>query len=603
VAAPYAQLWAVDCEFTRDDHKPGPVAPICLCAVEVRTGRTVRLWQDEMAGMVAPPFPIGPDSCLIAYAAGAEAMVFAAMGWPRPAAVVDLFAEFALLSNVMRDKGQSAGRPRPLMQAMRQYRLPFMDGEDKERWRALAINPPAIWSPELKGGMLDYCGEDADADRRLLLAMDAAGHIDWPRAVWRGLASFEFGIIEHNGIPLDCALYRKIVDSRKIMMQRLIARLGLTELYPDGRFNYQRLGRYLARHGIPWPRLASGVLATDKHTLRRMAELYPEQIGPIAELQATRKQLDRPASFPVGPDGRMRFWCHPYGTVTGRNKPRGKDNILAGPAWMRALIQPDPGTAIVFIDYSAQEVAIAAGLSRDANMQADYAGDFHFAVAVAAGLAAPGVTGDAKKRARNRVKPISLGSLYGLGPHGVAAELGVTLEEAEAMLATHHRRYPAYWQMIEHTINQAVSTRRITSGLGWSMQVRGFTRRIGGQTKPVKVRRRALQNWRMQTVGAEMLRAAIAVLGREGFKILTTAHDAIIFEMSLATLDVDIARARDLMERVSLSLTRGVRVKTEATTIRPGERMIEPKAAKVWALIVELIEEVPEASTFVLEAV
>jgi hypothetical protein len=44
-------------------------------------------------------------------------------------------------------------------------------------------------------------------------------------------------------------------------------------------------------------------------------------------------------------------------------------------------------------------------------------------------------------------------------------------------------------------------------------------------------------------------------------------------------------------------------VKTEATTIRPGERMIEPKAAKVWALIVELIEEVPEASTFVLEAV
>ena len=61
-SAPYAQLWAIDCEFTRDDHNPGPVVPICLCAVEVRTGRTIRLWQDEMAGMIAPPFPIGPDS-------------------------------------------------------------------------------------------------------------------------------------------------------------------------------------------------------------------------------------------------------------------------------------------------------------------------------------------------------------------------------------------------------------------------------------------------------------------------------------------------------------------------------------------------------------
>ena len=249
--------------------------------------------------------------------------MFAPLNWPRPAAVVDLFAEFTLLNNAMRDQGQSAGKPRSLAQAMRHYRLPFMGGEDKERWRALAIDPPTIWSPELQGGMLDYCGEDADADRKLLLAMDAAGDIDWPRAMWRGLASFEFGIIEHNGIPLDVALYRKIMNNRKIMMQRLIVRLGLTQLYPEGRFNYQRLGLYLAQHGIPWPRLASRVLATDRKTLQRMAELYPEVIGPIAELQATKKQLDRSTNFPIGPDHRMRFWCHPYGTVTGRNKPRG----------------------------------------------------------------------------------------------------------------------------------------------------------------------------------------------------------------------------------------------------------------------------------------
>jgi DNA polymerase I-like protein with 3'-5' exonuclease and polymerase domains len=181
--------------------------------------------------------------------------------------------------------------------------------------------------------------------------------------------------------------------------------------------------------------------------------------------------------------------------------------------------------------------------------------------------------------------------------------LGVTSVEAEAMLAAHRRRYPAYWQMVEQTINRATSARRITSLLGWSMRVRGFTKVIGGQMKPAKVRRRALQNWPMQTAGSEMLRAAIVVLGRAGFKILTTAHDAIVFEMPLATLDADIDRARELMERVSLSLTRGVRVKTEVTIIRPGERMIEARAAKVWGLILELAEGLPETRDLEMEEV
>src|SRR6516165_8120751 len=72
VAAPFGKLWAVDGEFTRDDRHPGPVKPICLCAVEIISGRTIRVWEDELGGMKVPPFSIGPDSCLISYAAGAE---------------------------------------------------------------------------------------------------------------------------------------------------------------------------------------------------------------------------------------------------------------------------------------------------------------------------------------------------------------------------------------------------------------------------------------------------------------------------------------------------------------------------------------------------
>ena len=96
---------------------------------------------------------IRPESCLIAYAAGAEALYFAALNWPRPRAVVDLFAEF-LLTNVSPNRETSKPPPpSKLSNAMRHYRLPFMEGGEKDKWRDLAINPPDIWTRELQGGM------------------------------------------------------------------------------------------------------------------------------------------------------------------------------------------------------------------------------------------------------------------------------------------------------------------------------------------------------------------------------------------------------------------------------------------------------------------
>jgi hypothetical protein len=62
-------------------------------------------------------------------------------------------------------------------------------------------------------------------------------------------------------------------------------------------------------------------------------------------------------------------------------------------------------------------------------------------------------------------------------------------------------------------------------------------------------------------------------------------------ELPLATLDRDVATVRDIMERVSLTFTRGVRVNTEATIIRPGERLVDPRAKTIWPLILRLLEE------------
>ena len=40
-----------------------------------------------------------------------------------------------------------------------------------------------------------------------------------------------------------------------------------------------------------------------------------------------------------------------------------------------------------------------------------------------------------------------------------------------------------------------------------------------------------------------------------------------------------------------LSFTRGLTVRTDARILRPGERYLEPRAARMWQLITELLND------------
>ena len=76
--------------------KPGErPAPICCVGIELRSGREVRLWGDELRR----PLPIGSNAVLVSYYAPAEMASYLALGWPLPTHVLDLFAEFRIFTN------------------------------------------------------------------------------------------------------------------------------------------------------------------------------------------------------------------------------------------------------------------------------------------------------------------------------------------------------------------------------------------------------------------------------------------------------------------------------------------------------------------------
>ena len=95
-----------------------------MVAIELRTCRVLRIWRDELHKLEAPPFPCGPDSLFVAYFASAELGCFLALGWPMPARILDLYAEFRAITN-----GLPLPSGRGLLGALVYYVLPHMGSE------------------------------------------------------------------------------------------------------------------------------------------------------------------------------------------------------------------------------------------------------------------------------------------------------------------------------------------------------------------------------------------------------------------------------------------------------------------------------------------
>ena len=93
----FNEVWCADFEY---QSLPGERPhPWCMVAQEFKTGRTVRLWEDELRARSEAPFPVGPSSLLIAYFSTAELGCFRALGWPLPDRILDLCVEFKCLTS------------------------------------------------------------------------------------------------------------------------------------------------------------------------------------------------------------------------------------------------------------------------------------------------------------------------------------------------------------------------------------------------------------------------------------------------------------------------------------------------------------------------
>jgi hypothetical protein len=162
-----------------------------MVARELRTGRLIRLWRNDLLALRRPPFDCGPNSLLVAYFASAELGCFLALGWSMPASILDLYVEHRCVTN-----GLPTFCGDGLIGALAFRGLAHLDAGEKETMRFLVMER-ASWSAPEKAAIVDYCQSDVDALAALLPHM--APELDVPRALLRGRYMAAAARIEWGG--------------------------------------------------------------------------------------------------------------------------------------------------------------------------------------------------------------------------------------------------------------------------------------------------------------------------------------------------------------------------------------------------------------------
>jgi len=572
--AGFEEVWCVDTEYSaKDGHQP---EPICLVARELRCGRQVRLWADELSRLRAAPFRTDSRSLFVAYAAAAEFSVFQVLGWPAPQRVLDLFFEFRALTNGLLTPSGSG-----LLGALVHHGLPAMDGGEKEAMRELAIRGGPFTDAE-RTALLDYCEEDVTALTRLLPAM--LPRIDLPRALLRGRYACAVAAMEHRGVPIDVATFQHLKRNWRAVQTKLIAEVDQRYGVFDGTtFKRDRFARFLAARQIPWPMLDSGQLDLSDDTFRSQARAYPA-VAELRELRAALGQMRLFEDIAIGPDGRNRTSLAPFRARTGRNQPSNARFIFGPSRWLRSLILPQPGWAIAYLDFISQEIGVGAALSGDeAMLEAYSSGDFYLAFARQAGAVPPGATKASHGEQRSLFKAAALAVMYGMGAESLAQKIGKPTAAAAELLAIHRRTYPKFWQWSQAAVDRAMLTGQIQTVFGWPLRVGPQ----GGGGRP-SANPRALANFPVQGNAAEMLRLACCLLVERGVWVCAPIHDALLIEGPSSEIGAVVADTQAAMAEASQLVLAGFEVGVDAKIVRSPARYVDEAGAEFWDTVMRL---------------
>jgi DNA polymerase I len=205
---------------------------------------------------------------------------------------------------------------------------------------------------------------------------------------------------------------------------------------------------------------------------------------------------------------------------------------------IREAFIAEPGNVLMSADYSQIELRLAAHMADVPALKEAFAKgeDIH-------ALTAMELFGEVNRDTRGRAKTINFSLLYGISRWGLAGRLGITADEAQAMIDRYFERFPGIRSYISNTLIAAKETGFTKTLFGRKTH---FTRiNAANQTERAGSERAAI-NAPIQGTSADIIKRAmvrmlpaLASAGLPHVRMLLQVHDELVFEVP----ECDIAAA------------------------------------------------------------
>jgi DNA polymerase I len=591
---PFREIWCVDFEYypgrglANGGREGDAITPLCAVAIEMRTGRIVRLWQDEFGPF--PPYRLDGEALFVSYMTSADFGCHIPLSWGQPACALDPYVEFRHFTN--NGAAKSSEREKgfySLNGALQHFCENGIDTAHKTEMRDRIIQGPPFTTAE-RAIILDYCEDDVRA-LALMVKHIVPTIRSLPHAMLRAKYMWTVAQQERRGVPLDLPLLVRLREQWDPMQGELVrekdAAYGCYEFDEDGKPHWRKqlFADYVKRNRMSWPAYPDGALDERDQTFREMEGRYP-QIGLLRELRYSVSKL-RLNDLSVGADGRNRTMLGPFGSKTARNQPSNAKYVFGPAKWIRFLITPSPGRVLIHRDYSQQEVRIAAVVSGDAALlEACEFGDVYLGLAKQLGLAPDDATPETHKPIRTMFKTVVLGIQYGLGARTLAQRTGISLFEAAEILARLRARFRVFEAYAQCAVDHASLLLEISTPFDWVMQC------------PPGINARTVRNFPIQSTGSEILHVACILAERRGIRIVAPIHDALLAEADLDRAEEASAALDRVMRDASSVVLRGYELPTgaDAQIIRTGMRYFDDRGVDMWTTVERLLSKLEAKS-------
>ena len=298
----------------------------------------------------------------------------------------------------------------------------------------------------------------------------------------------------------------------------------------------------------------SGQYSTDQSVLEKLAEDGAEIATKVLEwrqLSKLRSTYTEALQAAINPaTGRVHTSYSLVGAQTGRLSST-EPNLQNIPIrteigrQIREAFVAEPGRVLLAADYSQIELRLAAHMADVPELKEAFAlgEDIH-------ARTAQELFGSVDRETRGRAKTINFAILYGISRWGLAPRLGVTPDEAQAMIDRYFERFPGIRRYI-HTTIESVRER------GYSETLFGrkcWFPRISSQNGAERQgSERAAINAPIQGTCADIIKRAMVRMGpalRDAglgeVKMLLQVHDELVFELP----EGDVSAASPVIERI-----------------------------------------------------